>query len=155
MTAINIRRAVKNDIETIVANNRAMAKETEDRILDEPTVLTGTKSLFDDPQKGFYLLAEQNGRIIGQLMITSEWSDWRNADFWWIQSVYVLPPARKQGVFHKLYDQLMSEAKSRDDICGLRLYTEKGNRSAQATYLALDMQRAKYEMFEVDFSLTP
>ncbi|MBW1809497.1 MAG: GNAT family N-acetyltransferase [Deltaproteobacteria bacterium] len=155
MTAIDIRKAVKDDIETIVANNRAMAKETEDRALDEAMVLAGTRNLFNDPQKGFYLMAEQNGRIVGQLMITSEWSDWRNADIWWIQSVYVLPAARKQGVFRKLYQQLMSEVKSRDDICGLRLYTVKSNRNAQATYLALGMQKAKYEMFEVDLSLRP
>ena len=132
-----------------------MAMETEDRVLDGPTILAGTKNLLDDPQKGFYLLAEQNGRIVGQLMITFEWSDWRNADIWWIQSVYVLPAVRKQGVFRKLYQQLMAEVKIRDDVCGLRLYTVKSNQSSQATYLALGMQRAKYEMFEIDFSLSP
>jgi GNAT superfamily N-acetyltransferase len=155
MTAIKIREAVKDDIETIISNNLAMAKETEDRILDEPTVWTGTRKLFDDPQKGFYLIAEQDGQIVGQLMITFEWSDWRDADIWWIQSVYVLPAARKLGVFRKLYQELLSEVKSRADVCGLRLYAAKSNQSAHATYLALGMHRAKYEMFEIDFSLNP
>ncbi|MFC1654703.1 GNAT family N-acetyltransferase [Myxococcota bacterium] len=102
MPAISIRRARPEDAEVIAANNRAMAKETEDKHLDEKTLQTGVNEALSNPQRGFYLLAEKDGRVVGQTLITSEWSDWRNADFWWIQSVYVDPKERKSGVFRTL-----------------------------------------------------
>ncbi|HUU04099.1 MAG TPA: GNAT family N-acetyltransferase [Myxococcota bacterium] len=150
MNAVEIRRANSGDAAAIVAFNRAMAKETEDRVLDETVLLAGVRAVMNDPAKGFYLLAERRGSVVGQLMVTSEWSDWRNADFWWIQSVYVEPSHRRQGIFRALYAYLYAEARKREGICGIRLYAERENKSAHAVYLALGMQPARYQMFELD-----
>ena len=136
MPAISIRRARPADAETIAANNRAMAKETEDKQLDQSTLIPGVNEALSNPQRGFYLLAEKDGRVVGQTLITLEWSDWRNADFWWIQSVYVDP----------------SEAEEDPKVCGLRLYVHRDNQRAQSVYRSLGMNPAHYEMFEVDFS---
>lgn len=143
-----IRRAASTDRGIIAANNRAMAEETEGKRLDETTVLAGVDGLFADPGRGFYMVAERDGRIVGQLMVTKEWSDWRNADFWWIQSVYVAPEDRRQGIFTTLYRQLEAEARADRTVCGLRLYTEHGNDRAQRTYEALGMRPAHYRMYE-------
>lgn len=153
MTAeLTIRRAASTDREIIAANNRAMAEETEGKRLDEDTVLAGVDGLFAYPDRGFYQVAERDGRILGQLMVTKEWSDWRNADFWWIQSVYVAPDARRRGVFTALYRQLEAEARADRSVCGLRLYTERGNENAQRTYEALGMRPAHYRMYERTWS---
>jgi len=151
MADIEIRFARPADIETIAAHNRAMAKETEKRVLDEDTVLAGTRALMQDHTRGFYLLAELEGRVAGQLMVTFEWSDWRNGAFWWIQSVYVRPPSRGRGVFGALFEYLTTEARSREDICGLRLYAAADNQRAKKTYRALGMQPTRYELFELEF----
>jgi len=152
MPEITIRRAHPQDAEVIAKNNTAMAKETEDKHLDQDTVRSGVNQALSNPHRGFYLLAEKSGRVVGQTLITPEWSDWRNADFWWIQSVYVDPKERKTGVFRTLYQHVLKEAEQDTQVCGLRLYVHRDNRRAQSVYRSLGMDRAQYEMFEVDFS---
>jgi GNAT superfamily N-acetyltransferase len=151
MTDITIRRARPQDAEIIAKNNTAMAKETEDKHLDQKTLKTGVEEALNNPQRGFYLLAEKSGRVVGQTLITFEWSDWRNADFWWIQSVYVDPDERKSGVFKTIYLHVLKDAEADPKVCGLRLYVHRDNRKAQSVYLSLGMDHAQYEMFEVDF----
>lgn len=135
-----------------------MAHETEKRQLDIERVRQGVHALLTDPTKGAYFVAETetNGTpaIVGQLLITCEWSDWRNGNFWWIQSVYVAEEFRGQGVFRALFDHVDQLAKSRKDVCGLRLYVDAHNDSARKTYERLGMKRTNYELFETDFVLT-
>jgi GNAT superfamily N-acetyltransferase len=126
-----------------------MAQETEGLELNIDRLQRGVKALFNDPFKGVYYVAEINGEIVGQLMITYEWSDWRNATFWWIQSVYVHPEFRKQGIFRFLYQHIEALAKQRGDVCGLRLYVEKENERAQKTYESLGMKSSHYQMMEL------
>ena len=152
MPEITIRRARPEDAEVIARNNRAMAKETENMTLDGKTLQTGVNEALTNPRRGFYLLAEKAGRVVGQTLITFEWSDWRNADFWWIQSVYVDPDERRSGVFKTLYRHVLQEAKKDPTVCGLRLYVHRENRRAQSAYLSLGMDHAHYEMFEKDCS---
>ncbi len=111
------------------------------------------KKLLRDSAKGFYLLAEINGRVAGQIMITFEWSDWRDGNFWWIQSVFVAPRFRQCGVFKALFAEVQRLAFERGDVCGLRLYVELSNARAQRAYVRLGLHRAHYEMFERDFVL--
>ena len=152
MNEIQIRRANPEDAQLIAAHNAAMAKETEDKVLDPQTVARGVAGLFENPGRGFYLLAEQAGAVLGQLMVTFEWSDWRDGDFWWIQSVYVRPETRRTGVFTSLYRQLERQAKASAKVCGLRLYAETENTRAHSTYESLGMHPAAYRMYEVDWS---
>ncbi len=151
LTEMMIRRAAAADAEVIAANNRAMALETEGKVLDPAISRRGVAAALADPRKGFYLLAERVGQVVGQLMVTFEWSDWRDGTFWWIQSVYVAPEARRSGVYRALYERLLAMARETEGICGIRLYVESANARAQQTYAALGMQRAHYELFEVDF----
>jgi GNAT superfamily N-acetyltransferase len=144
------RLAAASDAGTIADFNALMAKETENLELDRERLQQGTAALIADSSKGVYYLAEVNGTIVGQLMITYEWSDWRNATFWWIQSVYVLPEYRKQGIYRTLYQFVESLARTRGDICGLRLYVDQSNKRAQQTYEALGMQRSHYQIMDVD-----
>lgn len=136
------------DVETVARFNVAMAFETESLSLQEATVLRGVRALLEDPSKGLYFVAEQGDDLVGQVMVTTEWSDWRCAYWWWIQSVYVLPQHRLTGVFRRLYAAVKSVADSRGDVHGLRLYVENENHRAQATYEALGMQRGRYVLFE-------
>ncbi len=152
MTEILIRRATLEDAEFLVQGNASMALETEGRILDPHTLRAGVCAVFDDPARGFYLIAEIGGQPAGQMMITYEWSDWRNAAFWWIQSVYTLPETRGRGVFKALYAHVDSLARLRGGVCGLRLYVETHNQRAQSAYLRCGMSEAIYRMFEVDYS---
>jgi ribosomal protein S18 acetylase RimI-like enzyme len=152
MNEIHIRRANPEDAQVIAAHNAAIAKETENKILDPQTGARGVAGLFEDPGRGFYLLAERESAVIGQLMVTFEWSDWRDGDFWWIQSVYVRPEARRDGVFSALYRHLEKEAKAAPKVCGLRLYAETENTRAHSTYESLGMRPAAYRMYEVDWS---
>lgn len=135
----------------IVAHNRAMAQETEGLDLDPSVTEAGARGLLEDPGKGFYLVAEHNERPVGQLMITTEWSDWRNGEFWWIQSVYVRPEARRTGVYRALHDHVVELARASGRVCGIRLYVARGNAAAQATYQALGMNASHYDLYEVDF----
>ena len=152
MTDLVIRRAAPADAALIAANNRAMALETEGKVLDPATTLRGAAALIADATKGFYLVAERASEVAGQLMVTYEWSDWRNGTFWWIQSVYVTPAQRRSGVFRALYRRVQEMAADAGDVCGIRLYVETANVRAQSTYVALGMQRSHYELYELDFA---
>jgi ribosomal protein S18 acetylase RimI-like enzyme len=146
-----IRSAATTDVSVIAEFNSAIASETENLELNYPRLLQGVQALLADSTKGMYYIAEINGIVVGQLMITNEWSDWRNATFWWIQSVYVKKEFRKQGVFRSLYQYVESLARSRGDVCGLRLYVETQNDHAQKTYEALGMHHSHYQMMEETF----
>ena len=148
MPPITIRPANLEDLSTLVEFNAAMALETEDLALDRERLREGVARLLADPAKGSYRVAEAGGETVGALMLTREWSDWRCGDWWWIQSVYVRPEARRRGVFRALYRSVEADAASREDVCGLRLYVERDNARAQATYLALGMRETHYRMFE-------
>jgi ribosomal protein S18 acetylase RimI-like enzyme len=145
---MEIRKARKEDIDALVGFNEAMAFETEGKKLFTGTLRKGVEAVFDDPQKGFYLLAEDGGRKIGGLMVTFEWSDWRNAWFWWIQSVYVNPECRGQRVYSRLYDHVKREAKAAGNVCGFRLYVERENENAKKVYAKVGMHESYYLMFE-------
>ena len=127
-----------------------MAWETEALTLDRERLRNGVEAVFADAGRGFYLIAEVDGIAAGQMMITYEWSDWRNGVFWWIQSVYTLPEYRGRGAFKALYAAVETLARERGDVCGLRLYVEAHNETAQATYRRCGMSETVYRMFEVD-----
>jgi len=150
MPVFSIRRATPSDLDTLAAFNAAMAQETEDKTLDEATLRSGIRALLGDEQKGRYWVAERESRVAGALMCTTEWSDWRNGAFWWIQSVYVRPAMRRQGVFTALYEYVRTAAQEAPDACGLRLYVERENATAQSTYEALGMARTAYQMYETE-----
>ena len=143
-----IRSATPADIETIASFNEAMATETEGKTLDPATIRAGVRGLFARPDLGFYIVAEDGGRIVGQLMITYEWSDWRDGVFWWIQSVYVRPETRGKGVYRALHAHVRTMAKAAGGVCGFRLYVEKENAAAQETYRRLGMHETPYVLFE-------
>ncbi|MEI2726245.1 MAG: GNAT family N-acetyltransferase [Verrucomicrobiota bacterium] len=109
------------------------------------------RALLKDATKGIYFVAEADGAVIGQLLITYEWSDWRNGYFWWIQSVYVAAKFRSEGVFRTLFGHVQKLAKSRRNVCGLRLYVEKNNRRARQAYDRLGMKHTHYEIYETNF----
>lgn len=142
-----IRAASPTDLPELVAWNAAMAWETEHRQLDRDTLQRGAAGVFEQPRRGFYLIAERDGVAVGSLLVTYEWSDWRCGDFWWIQSVYVSPDARRGGVFRALYAAVAQRATAAGAV-GLRLYVETENRHAQATYEGLGMQCCHYAMYE-------
>ena len=149
---LEIREATSNDINKIITYNCLMAKETEELLLDQPVVESGVESVINDTSKGQYWVAEYNDTVIGQLMVTHEWSDWRNGFMWWIQSAYVLGEYRRRGVFSALYNHLKLMAKEKPSCCGIRLYVEKYNKHAQKTYLSLGMTNTDYEIMEMDFT---
>jgi len=147
-TEATIRFARRDDLQTLVQFNRAMARETESKELIPEVVSAGVSALLDRPELGFYVVAQQNDEIVGCLMVTTEWSDWRNGSFWWIQSVYVLPRARRQGVYRRLYEFVKAEAGKKKDVCGFRLYVERENVAAQKTYASLGMVETEYKLYE-------
>ena len=146
---LTIRRGEPHDAAAIAEFNRQMAWETEHKLLDPDVLARGVGRVFADPAKGFYLIAESAGEVVGQLMVTYEWSDWRNGWFWWVQSVYVREDHRRQGVFRAIYEELMTRARTAGDVVGVRLYVEKENTRAQATYRHLGMGDAGYLVWEV------
>ena len=150
---LRIRAAYPRETQILVEFNRAMALETEGRELDPERVRAGVEAVFADPSRGTYWLALRGEEVLGGLLITHEWSDWRNGTFWWIQSVYVVPHARRSGVFRQLYEHVAARARANPDVCGLRLYVDHENRSAQDVYRKLGMREARYRFFEVDFVL--
>ena len=153
MSEIAVRVATAADAEFLVRGNAAMALETEDLSLDLDRLRDGVHALFEQPGRGVYYVAELDGQRAGQMMITYEWSDWRNGLFWWIQSVYVEPRFRSQGVFKAIYRHVEHLARTTPGVCGLRLYVENSNSQAQEIYQRLGLQRTAYKMFEVDFIL--
>lgn len=145
---IRIVKATESDIKVIADFQITMARETEGMELDADTVLRGVGSVFADPGKGFYLVAKEDDLIVGSLMITYEWSDWRARQVWWIQSLYVLPEWRRQGVFKQMYAWLEDKLKNDDAIGGIRLYVDKTNESAQKVYESLGMDGNHYRFYE-------
>ena len=148
MPPFEIRPAHPDDWETIVEFNCLLAEETENKRLDPATISAGVKAILADATKGRYFVACRRDQLVGQMMHTREYSDWRNGHIWWLQSVYVHPEFRRQGVFRLLYERLRSEAVSDPDVVGLRLYVENENDRAQETYLNLGMKRGGYHVME-------
>ena len=149
---IKIRIAERTDIDAIVKFNFALATETESKLLDANIVQNGVEAIFDDNNLGFYLLAVSNEIPVAQLTITKEWSDWRNANFWWIQSVYVIPEYRKKRIFNNLYKYVVEKAKYSSNVCGVRLYVDKENIRAQKVYTKIGMEESNYIFYEEDWS---
>ncbi len=145
---MTIREATGEDLEFIVAANWALASESERQHLDPTLLRPGVRTVLDDPTLGRYYLAEIDGKVVGQLMTTTEWSDWRNGLFLWIQSVYVLDEYRGAGVFRALYDHLSGMAASDTRICGIRLYVDRSNARAQEVYARLGMHRTNYGVMQ-------
>ena len=150
MDSILIRTAEGNDVITITTFNSAMALESEDVALDWAILRAGVAQALADPAKAFYLLAEVAGQPVGQLMVTTEWSDWRNGWIWWIQSVYVKPEHRRRGIFASLYQHLQGMASARGDIRGVRLYVMRNNSIAKRTYESVGMRHSHYDLYETD-----
>lgn len=146
---MKIRRATTADIDALVNFNQAMAQETENKRLDEGVLRKGISGVFADDARGFYVVAEdEKGFVTGGLMVTYEWTDWRNGIFWWIQSVYILPEYRGQKIYSKLYEFVKNEAANDDNVRGFRLYVERENFHAQKVYRQLGMDETHYLMFE-------
>jgi GNAT superfamily N-acetyltransferase len=129
--------------------------ETEGLHLDPTCVIPGVTALLADPAKGIYYVAEIGGKVAGQLMTTYEWSDWRNGNIWWIQSVYVKQEFRRQGVFRELFKHLESLARQQKEVRALRLYMHRDNSAARNSYEHLGMHRTQYEVFEMEFQASP
>ncbi len=142
-----IRKATPSDSEIIIDFQQKMAWETEQMTLAPEIINKGVNAVFEDPSRGQYWVAEDDDKIIASLLITYEWSDWRNCNVWWVQSVYVLPEKRRTGIFRSMFQHIKNEGK-REGIAGLRLYVETNNSPAQSTYEALGMTSIHYRMFE-------
>ncbi len=144
---ITIRQAIPSDAETIIDFQQKMAWETERLTLVPELVSQGVDRVFKEPSRGKYYVAEIDGKIVASLLITYEWSDWRNTNVWWFQSVYVLQEHRRKGIFRKMYTYIRNEADN-NNIAGLRLYVESNNLQARSTYEALGMGSEHYTMYE-------
>lgn len=148
---LDVRNARRDDVPFLADCNIAMAYESEKKRLDRDVLTRGIVAVFDHPERGFYVIAECEGKAVGSLLITHEWSDWRNGGWWWIQSVYVMPDARRSGVFSAMYREIETRARASEGVIGLRLYVEKENSRAQATYAALGMEPAYYSLYQRSF----
>lgn len=142
-----VRAANQSDLDVLVEFNAAMALETETKQLDRSVLRAGTQAILAESRRGFYRVAEANGLVVGCLMVTYEWSDWRNGDWWWLQSVYVHPQYRRHGVFRALYEHVERDARAHDDVVGIRLYVENENAHAQRTYAMLGLHEEHYRMY--------
>ncbi len=154
---VQVREATLNDLDRLVDFSLAMALETEGRHLDRDRLRRGTRTVLEHPEHGFFMVADMPGAtpsLVGQLLITYEWSDWRNARFWWIQSVYVDPAWRRRGVYRRMHQAVVDLAKARQDVCGIRLYVEGDNEIAKHVYDRVGMTRSTYQVFEYDFVLS-
>lgn len=149
---ILVRTATARDAECIVEFNLALAAESEGRALWREVVTRGVARVLADPALGTYFVAEIAGRVVGQLLITREFSDWRNGHFWWIQSVYTHADARRLGVYRALHEHVERAARAAGDVCGLRLYVDRDNVRAQQTYARLGLKATAYDFYEVDWS---
>lgn len=147
---MNIRRATLDDIGVIAEYNYNLAFETEDKKLNMEILKKGVKNLIQDENKGIYYICEIDNKVIGQIMYTFEWSDWRNGTFLWVQSVYVNKDYRGKGVFKNLYNHIKKICDSDDNICGIRLYVERENYVAQKTYSSLGMKECNYNIYEYE-----
>jgi len=145
---MNIRLGGSADVDALVEFNQAMALETEGKRLDAAVLRAGVEAVFQDRTKGFYVVADYQEQIVGGLMVTFEWSDWRNSWFWWIQSVYIRPEARGKSIYRKLYEFVKQSSEQAGNVCGFRLYVEKENKRAQQVYERLGMNETYYLMYE-------
>jgi GNAT superfamily N-acetyltransferase len=151
---IRVRSGRPDDVNVIAQFNQALARETENKMLADDTIREGVRRLLADARLGQYFIAEIDGMVVGQTMVTTEWSDWRNGYFWWIQSVYVSPEFRRRGVFRALHMEVHEAARKNPDVCGLRLYVHLDNARAMEAYLNLGMERTQYAMFEEEWDRT-
>ena len=154
MSSVRIRPAVPDDTPTIIAFNLGLAEESERRQLDRGVLERGVRALLGDPSRGRYFLAECEDTPVGQIMLTQEWSDWRNGMFWWIQSVYVHPDWRARGVFKALFAHVDALSRRAEEVCGLRLYVERDNARAQEAYRRCGLATTDYILMELDRSGT-
>src|SRR5580658_20573 len=143
-----IRQAGLADADVLAQFNVALAQESENLALDPARVKAGVEALLRDPAKGTYFVAEAEGSVVGQLLITHEWSDWRNGYFWWLQSVYVRSDFRRRGVFQALFDHVLARAQSQQIVAGIRLYVEKHNDPALKVYHRLGLKETHYRVLE-------
>ena len=143
-----IRRALSQDVVELAEFNTSTARETEGIELIPEVAAAGVRAMIDNPQMGFYLVVELDNCIQASLMVTTEWSDWRNGMFWWIQSVYVRPAYRRQGLYRELYVRVKELAEQEPSVCGYRLYVERDNVNAQKTYQSLGMSETDYKLYE-------
>ncbi|MBN1361910.1 MAG: GNAT family N-acetyltransferase [Sedimentisphaerales bacterium] len=148
---VTLRKGELRDADTLAAFNVAMAWETERKHLDPEVVGRGVRAVLAQPERGFYVVAVAEGEVVGALLVTYEWSDWRCGQFWWVQSVYVQPPFRRRGIFRRLHAFVGEEASHNSQVCGLRLYVEDNNGAAQQVYTALGMRRTPYHVYEQSF----
>lgn len=147
MEGITISTGITSDVEAIAGFQVAMAQESEGTTLQLDTLLQGVQSVMEDESKGTYIVARKDGEPIGSLLLTREWSDWNNAWYWWIQSVYVAPACRRQGVYRSMYQYVKQLAKE-NGVAQIRLYVDKTNRRGQRTYKALGMHASHYLLYE-------
>ena len=145
---VRTRLAVADDAATLAGFNQAMALETEAKVLPDAVALPGVEEALRDAVHGFYVVADTGDEIVGSLLVTYEWSDWRNGRIWWIQSVYVRPGHRRRGVYRALHEFVRARARSTGGVVGLRLYVERDNAAAQRTYAALGMHETPYLVYE-------
>jgi len=148
MTQPLVRRALDGDIPSIVRFNLSMALETESLVLEPDIIQKGVETVFRENSHGFYIVCEVEEQVQACLMITYEWSDWRNGLFWWIQSVYVEKDFRKKGLYKLMYSFIKSLTDKNDGIAGVRLYVDDDNRKAQNVYKKLGMLKTNYQLFE-------
>jgi len=148
LTGLQVRAGLAEDVPVLVDFQLRMARETEELELDLDTLTRGVEAVFTDPRKGAYWVAERGGQIVGGLLTTFEWSDWRNGTILWIQSVYVVPEERGRGVYRALYEHLRAKVEADPGLKGLRLYVDKRNAGAQRVYERLGMTREHYDTFE-------
>lgn len=155
---IVIRQAGYADVDALVEFSAAMAQETEGRRLDRDRLRNGTLAVLDTPERGFFIVAEvhdrDRSRLAGQLMVTFEWSDWRNGAFWWVQSVYVDKAWRRQGIYRAMHAAIVARATADPQVCGIRLYVEQNNHGAQAVYRGVGLASSGYVVYEQDFVLS-
>ena len=153
----HVRPAGPQDAERLVEFSAALARETEDRRLNLARLRKGIRALLTSAERGFFIVAERDEggrrRPVGQLMVTYEWSDWRNGTFWWVQSVYVDPGWRRKGAYRSMHEYIVTKAKADPTVCGIRLYVEQNNQAAQSVYQRVGLAPSGYWVFEQDFVL--
>ena len=149
---VTLRPATTADVDTLAGFQERMALESEDKGLDRDQLRRGVEYLIDHADEGHYVMASCDGSIAGALMVTFEWSEWRNGRFWWIQSVYVQPEFRRRGVYRALHDEIRRQAKADPQGRGIRLYVERDNAGAMATYRRLGMTETHYRLYEEEFA---
>ena len=148
MSDVQYRDAASADAPAIIEFQVAMARETEFIELDRAILTSGVRAVFEDPSLGRYFVAEADSRVVGSLLITYEWSDWRNGMVWWIQSVYVIPEYRRRGIYAGLYTHIRTMVAGEEHVRGIRLYVDRRNTAAQQVYTRLGMNGEHYQVFE-------